>query len=104
MEKEDRAAGSLGEFYVGWQQYADAFNQACDDAGVRPKGLKPSNGYLRIDCGGLPDHLAVLADAVERATDGICQLCGATDAIESMEGGWVWKLCRACQQKRSTAQ
>lgn len=100
MKKEDREVGSLGEFYAGWQKYADAFRQACQEAGVTPFGIKPSNGYLRIDCGGLPQHLLVLADAVERATDGICQFCGATNAIEQIENDWVWKLCNSCQKAR----
>lgn len=104
MVKEDREAGNLGEFYEGWQQYADAFLQACRDAGVKPLGVKPSHGYLRIDIGGAPWHLVVLADAVERATDGICQFCGSTNAVERVEKGWIWKLCGACDEKRSTAQ
>ncbi|HHG4905547.1 TPA: hypothetical protein ACPWGP_004603 [Pseudomonas aeruginosa] len=79
---DDRVMGSLGEFYAGWQQYADAFRQAC------------------IDCGSLPEHLVVLADAVERATDGICQFCGATNAAEHIESQWVWKLCNSCQKAR----
>lgn len=78
---EDRVPGSLGEFYAGWQQYADVFRQVCKDSGVTPLGMKPSNGYLRIDAGRLPDYLVVLADAVERAMDGICQFCGATNAV-----------------------
>ncbi|MCZ7719925.1 hypothetical protein [Pseudomonas aeruginosa] len=97
---EDRATGNLGEFYAGWQQYADAFRQACIDTGVVPLGIKPSNGYLRIDCGSLPEHLVVLADAVERATDGICQFCGATNAVEYVENAWAWKLCDSCQKAR----
>lgn len=100
VEMNDRVAGSLGEFYAGWQQYADAFRQACRDSGVMPLGLKPSNGYLRIDCGRLPEHLVVLADAVELATDGICQFCGATNAVEQVENHWVWKLCNSCQKAR----
>lgn len=99
-----RKPGSLGEFYEGWQQYADAFLIACKESGVQPAGIKPSNGYLRIECKGLPEHLVVLADAVERATDSICQICGATNAAEVVDGGWVWKLCRACRQSRSKAQ
>jgi hypothetical protein len=104
VDKKVREPGSLGEFYVGWQQYADAFQQACKEAGVRPLGMKPSHGYLRIDIGGAPEHLAVLADAVERATDTICQICGATNATEKVESGWVWKLCSVCNQNRSTHQ
>ncbi|WP_134678004.1 hypothetical protein [Ectopseudomonas khazarica] len=95
-----RKPGSLGEFYMGWQQYADAFLVACKESGVKPAGIKPSNGYLRIDCSGLPEHLVILADAVERATDGICQFCGATSAIERIEQGWVWKLCKPCINAR----
>lgn len=91
-----RRPGNLGEFYEGWQQYADAFLAACKDAGGQPAGIKPSNGYLRIDYGRLPEHLVVLADAVERATDGICQFCGATNAMEHLGQGWVWKLCQTC--------
>lgn len=97
---DDRVTGSLGEFYAGWQQYADAFRQACKDAGVVSLGIKPSNGYLRIDSGSLPEHLIVLADAVERATDCICQSCGATNAAEHIESQWVWKLCHSCQKAR----
>lgn len=98
MNKDDRIAGSLGEFYKGWQQYADAFLTACNDSGVKPAGIKPSHGYLRIDCGQLPEHLVVLADAVERATDAVCQSCGATNANEHLERGWVWKLCQGCRK------
>ena len=100
METDDRVTGNLGEFYAGWQQYADGFRHACKDAGVIPLGVRPSNGYLRIDIGKLPEHLVVLADAVERATDGICQFCGATNAREHLEKGWVWKLCDSCQKTR----
>lgn len=100
VEMEVRVSGSLGEFYVGWQKYADAFRQACKESGATPLVMKPSNGYLRIDTGRLPEHLVVLADAVERATDGICQFCGATNAVERVEGEWVWKLCDSCKQAR----
>lgn len=100
MNNQDR--GSLGEFYKGWQQYADAFLVACKESGVQPAGIKPSNGYLRIECKGLPEHLVVLADAVERATDGICQFCGATNAIERLEQDWVWKLCKPCINARAS--
>lgn len=100
MEMDDRVMSSLGEFYAGWQQYADAFRQACKDAGFTPLGMKPSNGYLRIDSGRLPEHLVVLADAVERATNGICQFCGATSATERVENGWIWKLCDVCQKAK----
>lgn len=92
-----RKPGSLGEFYEGWQQYADAFLVTCTEAGVKPKGLKPSHGYLRIDTGRLPQHLVVLADAIERATDGICQFCGAASAAEHVERDWIWKLCKECR-------
>jgi len=104
VDKKVREPGSLGEFYVGWQQYADAFLAACKDSGVKPAGIKPSHGYLRIDCGRLPEHLVVLADTVERATDGICQYCGDTNAVEHVENDWVWKLCGECVRKRSIAQ
>ena len=100
MEIDDRVSGSLGEFYAGWQQYADAFRQACKESGVTPLGIKPSNGYLRIDSGLLPEHLVVLADAVERATDSICQFCGGTNAVEHVESEWVWKLCNSCRKAR----
>lgn len=99
-----RKPGSLGEFYGGWQQYADAFLVACKESGVQPAGIKPSHGYLRIDCGNLPDHLMVLADAVERATDGICQFCGATNAVEHLDSEWAWKLCQNCQKARDQQQ
>ncbi|USR37843.1 hypothetical protein L1F06_014280 [Ectopseudomonas hydrolytica] len=97
-----RKPGSLGEFYEGWQQYADAFLVACKESGVQPAGINPSHGYLRINCAGLPEHLVVLADAVERATDGICQFCGATNAIERVEEGWIWKLCKPCIRARAS--
>lgn len=97
-----RKPGSLGEFYIGWQQYADAFLVACKESGVQLAGIKPSKGYLRIDTGRLPEHLVVLADAVERATDGICQFCGATNAIERVEEGWIWKLCKPCIKAKAS--
>lgn len=98
MNKDDRAAGSLGGFYKGWQQYADSFQQACREAGVKPLGMKPSHGYLRIDTSRLPEHLTVLADAIERASDGVCQFCGATNAVEHVERDWIWKLCKECRE------
>lgn len=93
-------AGFLGDCYEGWQQYADAFLRACRDSGVKSVGIKPSHGYLRIDARGLPEHLVVLADAVERATDGISQVCGATNPVEHVERAWVLKLCHSCQASR----
>lgn len=39
-------SSNLGEFYEGWQKYADAFLVACEVADARLVNMQPSQGVF----------------------------------------------------------
>lgn len=90
----------LGEDFRGWQRFADAMKIASEEYDY-PMIAQPGGGYLRIDYPFAPPHLAVLAYAIEMATDQICQLCSRHPAAAVMYDSRVWKLCSRCARTRA---
>lgn len=91
----------MNENYKGWESFHLAIIELGQRLGQHVQ-TKPKNGYLQVDVypaeGETADPiLLAMADAVERATDFTCQLCGITPADEqASQSGWVMKLCSRC--------